>query len=105
MWTNFVNFCRSCFDPDRSLGATPAGESGGGNTIAAGEDHSSEGYTTPRSLETPVQVNISMKIKNVLLVFPKNRIHNPPGLQFALICRFWLNLLYTTDNYTFLNFV
>jgi hypothetical protein len=53
------------------LGATPAGESGGGNTIAAGEDHSSEGYTTPRSLETPVQVNISMKIKNVLLVFPR----------------------------------
>ena len=55
MWSNFINFCRSCIDPERSLGATPAGESGGGNTLAAAEDHSSEGYTTPRSLETPVQ--------------------------------------------------
>ena len=55
MWSNFINFCRSCIDPERSLGATPAGESGGGNTCAAAEDHSSEGYTTPRSLETPVQ--------------------------------------------------
>ena len=55
MWTNFVNLCRSCIDPERSLGPTPAGESGGGggNTVAGVDEHSSEGYTTPRSLETP----------------------------------------------------
>ena len=39
---------------------TPAGESGGGNTMAGPEEHSSEGYTTPRSLETPVQANSNL---------------------------------------------
>jgi hypothetical protein len=38
--TKMIDFCKSCIDPTRPMG----------------EDASSEGYATPRSLETPVQM-------------------------------------------------
>ena len=38
--TRMIDFCKSCIDPTRPMG----------------EDASSEGYATPRSLETPVQM-------------------------------------------------
>ena len=38
--TKMIDFCKSCIDPTRPVG----------------EDASSEGYATPRSLETPVQM-------------------------------------------------
>ena len=38
--TKVIDFCKSCIDPTRPIG----------------EDASSEGYATPRSLETPLQI-------------------------------------------------